>query len=108
FRRDNIDMRHDINHVVRSLLLGERLPRPAARRQNQNSSHPKQQPSHGTLSRLQRHFSTSRQVGCSFVKPFVESSTPGEHPNIFPARMYIMLAGLGESRMIENCPLTKR
>jgi hypothetical protein len=22
--------------------------------------------------------------------------------------MYIMLAGLGESRMIENCPLTKR
>jgi hypothetical protein len=30
------------------------------------------------------------------------------HPNEFPARMYIMLAGLRESRMIENCPLTKR
>jgi len=30
------------------------------------------------------------------------------HPNEFPTRMYIMLAGLRESRMIENCPLTKR
>jgi hypothetical protein len=35
-------------------------------------------------------------------------SCPAENPNEFPARMYIMLAGLDESRMIENCPLTKR
>jgi hypothetical protein len=42
------------------------------------------------------------------VIPLVNRSRPDEHPNEFPARMYIMLAGLGESRMIENCPLTKR
>jgi hypothetical protein len=40
------------------------------------------------------------------VVPSVNRSCPDEHPNEFPASMYIMLAGLGESRMIENCPLT--
>jgi hypothetical protein len=49
-------------------------------------------------------FPSSRDVGCFMVESFV----PGRASKRIPARMYIMLAGVAESRMIENCPLTKR
>jgi hypothetical protein len=52
--------------------------------------------------------STSGQVGRFILLIPLNRSHPFGHPNEFPARMYIMLAGIGESRMIENCPLTKR
>jgi hypothetical protein len=56
FRRDDIDVRHDVNHVMRRRFLGCRAPRETECAQNQNSTDARQKPSHGFHFRLDRHF----------------------------------------------------